>query len=104
LSRTGFDKYARIDVQYAGQVIGTKKGGEGMHTDSVQGMRNIRQLIRSAQQLQPDTLRQQNMRPLERNTVTEQTLTGLDLIPARDDSAKQRSGHPQPPTINEHRH
>jgi cell division protein FtsQ len=88
LSRAGFDKYARIDVQYAGQVIGTKRGGEGLHTDSVQGMRNIRQLIRSAQQLQPDTLRQQNMRPLERNTVTEQTLTGFDLIPARDDSAQ----------------
>jgi cell division protein FtsQ len=104
LSHAGFDKYARIDVQFAGQVIGTKRGGEGLHTDSVLGMHNIRQLIRSAQQLQPDTIRQQNMRPLERNTMTEQTLTGLDLIPARNDSAKQLSAHPQPSTINDHRH
>jgi cell division protein FtsQ len=80
LSRSGFDEYSRVDVQYAGQVIGTKKGSEGMRIDSAQGMRNIQQLIRSAQQLQQDTLHQQS-RPLERNTVTEQTLTGHDLIP-----------------------
>jgi cell division protein FtsQ len=81
LSRTGFDEYSRIDVQYAGQVIGTKKGSERTRVDSVQGMRNIQQLIRSAQQFQQDTLHQQNSRPLERNTVTEQTLTGHDLVP-----------------------
>lgn len=81
LSRAGFDKYSRIDVEYAGQVIGTRKGSEETKTDSLQGMRNIRQLIRTAQQLQPDTTRQQNMRPLERNQQTEQTLTGYDLVP-----------------------
>ncbi len=83
LSRTGFDKYARIDVAYSGQVIGTKKGGEGTRSDSLQAINNIRQLIRSAQQLQPDTLRQQNIRPLERNTMTEQNLTNYDLIPEK---------------------
>ncbi|HEY4063485.1 MAG TPA: hypothetical protein VGM30_16375 [Puia sp.] len=81
LSRTGFDKYSRIDVAYAGQVIGTRKGSESTRSDSVQGMNNIRQLIRSAQQLQPDTLRQINIRPLEHNTQTEQSLTNYDLIP-----------------------
>ena len=79
LSRTGFDKYSRVDVQYAGQVIGTKKGGDGARLDSIQGMKNIRQLIRSAQQ--PDTSSRPNIRPLERNTLTEQTLTNYDLIP-----------------------
>ncbi len=81
LSRAGLDKYSRIDVEYAGQVIGTRKGSEETKTDSLQGMRNIRQLIRTAQQLQPDTTRQQNMRPLEKNQQTEQTLTGYDLVP-----------------------
>jgi cell division protein FtsQ len=81
LSRTGFDKYSRIDVQYNGQVIGTRRGSEETQTDSLQGMRNIRQLIRTAQQLQPDTARQQNMRPLERSQQSEQTLTGQDLVP-----------------------
>ncbi|MDP4256640.1 MAG: FtsQ-type POTRA domain-containing protein [Bacteroidota bacterium] len=104
LSRAGLDKYARIDVRYAGQVIATKKGQEGMHTDSVLGMRNIRQLIHAAQQLQPDTLRQQNMRPLEHNSMTEQSLTELDLIPSRNDSVQQPSPHTQQPVIHDHRH
>jgi len=39
LSRTGFDKYSRIDVAYTGQVIGTKKGSEGSRLDSIQGMK-----------------------------------------------------------------
>ncbi len=90
LSRTGFDKYARIDIQYNGQVIGTRKGGEETQSDSLQGMRNIRQLIRTAQQLQPDTVRQQNIKPLERNQQTEQTLSGYDLVPENDDSAVTR--------------
>ncbi len=81
LSRTGFDKYSRIDVQYTGQVIGTRRGSEETQTDSLQGMRNIRQLIRTAQLLQPDTTRQQNIRPLERSQQSEQTLTGQDLVP-----------------------
>jgi cell division protein FtsQ len=86
LSRTGFDKYSRIDVQYAGQVIGTRKGSGETQIDSLQGMRNIRQLIRTAQQLQPDTAREQNMRPLERSQQSEQTLTGYDLVPDNEDS------------------
>src|SRR5262249_46456287 len=60
LSRVGMDKYQRIDVSYEGQVIGTKKGSGQSRYDSLQGMENIRQLIRSAQQLQPDTLRHRN--------------------------------------------
>jgi len=65
LSRVGMDKYQRIDVSYEGQVIGTKKGSGQNRYDSLQGMENIRQLIRSAQQLQPDTLRHQTVLPLE---------------------------------------
>jgi cell division protein FtsQ len=80
LSQTGMDKYARIDVSYSGQVIGIKKGIEG-RSDSTQGLENIRQLIRSAQQLQPDTLRQQNIRPLEHSIQTEQNLGSYDLVP-----------------------
>ena len=81
LSRTGFDKYSRIDISYAGQVVGVKKGSEQSRYDSIQGMNNIRQLILSAQQLQQDTSRQQNTRPLEHNTMTEQNLTNYDLVP-----------------------
>jgi cell division protein FtsQ len=120
LSRTGFDKYDRIDVSFAGQVIGTKKGSEQSRYDSLQGMNNIRQLIHSAQQLQPDTIRQQNIRPLEQNTMSEQTLTNYDLVPATNDSvssgtitvnahppphekpAARRAARPKPPASDAH--
>ncbi|MBN9379811.1 MAG: hypothetical protein J0H74_03535 [Chitinophagaceae bacterium] len=82
LSHVGFDKYSRVDVAYAGQVIGTQKGSEGSRQDSLQGMRNIREMIRAAQHLQSDTVHQREMRPLENPTQTEQTLTGYDLIPS----------------------
>jgi cell division protein FtsQ len=65
LTRVGMDKYERIDVSYDGQVVGTRKGSGQSRYDSLQGLENIRQLIRSAQQLQPDTLRRQNTLPLE---------------------------------------
>ena len=87
LSKVGFEKYARIDVSYAGQVVATKKGSGGNRYDSLQGMNNIRQLIRAAQQMQPDTIRQQSVRPLEHNTMTEQNLMNYDLLPGKDDSS-----------------
>lgn len=88
LSRTGFDKYSRIDVQYTGQVVGTRKGSEGTRFDSLQGIRNIQQLIKNARQLPGDSLQGRDTKPLEGNTVTEQTLTNYDLIP---DSGNNRA-------------
>ena len=88
LSRAGLDRYAHIDISYAGQIVAERRGTGHGHYDSTQGLNNIRQMIRSAQQLQPDTLRQQNVRPLERATITEPNLTGLDLVPDGEDSTK----------------
>jgi cell division protein FtsQ len=87
LSKTGFDKYERIDISYDDQIVATKKGSTRSRYDSLQGMNNIRQLIRSAQSLQPDTLRQQAVRPLEHNTMTEQNLANYDLLPGSGDSS-----------------
>ena len=88
LSKVGMDKYDRIDVSYAGQVVARLRGTTQNRIDSVRGIDNIRQMIRSAQQLQPDTLRQQHMRPLEdHNTMTEQNLTNFDLVPDAGDSS-----------------
>jgi len=102
LSRTGFDKYSRIDVSYAGQVIGVKKGSEQSRYDSIQGMNNIRQLILSAQQLQQDTIRQQNVKPLERTTMTEQNLTNYDLVP--DSPSVTNHGSATNPVTNQTLH
>ena len=98
LSRTDPAKYERVDVAYAGQVIATKRGSTPARYDSVQGMNNIRQMIRSAQQLQPDTLRQQNVRPLElNNSGTEQNLGTLDLLPGATDSSAPKPKAVMPP-------
>jgi len=89
LSKTGFDKYSKVDVQYEGQVIGTKRGGNISRSDSLQAVKNILQLIRSGRQLQADTVIQ-NTKPLEHNTITEQTLTNYDLITTSEDSAEKQ--------------
>lgn len=100
LSRTGMDKYSRIDIAYAGQVIGTKKGSEGTRFDSLQGIRNVQQLIHTAQQLQADTIRQKDFKPLERSTLTEQSLTNYDLIPDSPSYEKPHTGAPIHPVSN----
>jgi cell division protein FtsQ len=89
-AKAGFDKYAVLDVQYEGQVVGTRRGGMISKSDSMLAVRNIRGLIRTAQQMQADTVRQQSVKPLEHNTITEQTLTNYDLITDKEDSAGKR--------------
>jgi cell division protein FtsQ len=96
LGKVGVERYQRVDVSYAGQVVAMRKGSEQRRYDSLQGLNNIRQLIRSGQQLQPDTLRQQPVRPLESNTTTEQNLSTHDLLPANSDSAAPRTRQTAP--------
>lgn len=50
LSKTGFDKYAVVDVQYKGQVIGQKNRFESA-IDSLQLQKNIEALIEKSRQL-----------------------------------------------------
>jgi cell division protein FtsQ len=83
LTKTGFNKYTKINVQYKGQVIGTRKGGEMVRSDSLKFMKDVRQLIKSAQQLQADTVKAQNIRPLENNGPPEQ-LSGDEESAAGD--------------------
>ncbi len=94
LSKTGFDKYAKINVEYAGQVIGTRRGSNISRSDSLQAIKNILQLIKSANQLQADTVRQ-NIKPLEQNTLTEQTLTNYDMVADDEDSAAMKKTEPK---------
>jgi cell division protein FtsQ len=53
LSKTSFDQYNFIDVQYAGQVIGTKE--KISRVDSAQLKKNIEKLLRGAREMQKDT-------------------------------------------------
>lgn len=68
-AKTGFDRYSTINVQYAGQVIGTKRGTGTATVDSVQLRNNVMQLLRQAQQLSSDTT-VTNTIPAERPTLS----------------------------------
>lgn len=70
LSKTSFDKYNFIDVQFDGQVIGTKE--KISKVDSVQLKRNIEKLLMEARQMQKDTTVRMPITPNE-STVIEQT-------------------------------
>lgn len=53
LSKTGFDKYKTIDVQYGGQVVASR--GAVSRVDSIAYRKNILQLMEQSRQLPNDT-------------------------------------------------
>ena len=54
MTKTGFDKYSSLDVEYAGQVIGTRRGTTSI-ADTAQLRLNIERLLQQSQQIQFDT-------------------------------------------------
>lgn len=54
LSKTGFDKYRVIDVQYKGQVVASRYSGNAK-IDSVQLRKNVEKLLRQSMEAQSDT-------------------------------------------------
>jgi cell division protein FtsQ len=79
MAKTGFEKYTRIKVQYAGQIIGTRRGGPVSRTDSLQALRNVMEMIRAARRMDEDTAAVRDVKPLERNVITEQSLNSYDF-------------------------
>lgn len=55
LSKTGFDKYKLIDVQYKGQVVAAKYAGDPK-VDSVQLKKNVDKLLRQSLEASRDTV------------------------------------------------
>jgi len=90
LVHTGFEKYTGLNVAYSGQVIATKKGGAISRADSLQALKNVMDMIRAAHRMETDTGRIRETRPLEKNTVTEQTLQGYDLPGENEPADSQR--------------
>jgi cell division protein FtsQ len=70
MSKTSFDKYNTVDVQFGGQVIGSKE--KMTRIDSAQLRLNVEKLLREAKQMQQDTTVTMPMITRE-NIVTEQT-------------------------------
>ena len=86
LSKTGFDRYKIIDVQYAGQVIAMK--GTGSKVDSVQLRRNVEKLLHQSRAMQEDvatTTQTNNGKPddiaVEDNRQNNPTATTLNDSP-----------------------
>ena len=59
-----------IDVQYAGQVTGTKKGTGKIAVDSVQLRRNIEKLLKQAQEIKNENQEIQVEKPVTQITET----------------------------------
>lgn len=55
LSKTGFDKYKIINVQYKGQVVASRYAGDPK-VDSVQLRKNVEKLLQQARDAQNDTV------------------------------------------------
>jgi cell division protein FtsQ len=60
LSKTGFDKYRSIDVQYTGQIIASRQSAN-VKIDSVQLRRNVEKLLRESMEAQADTVADEKM-------------------------------------------
>jgi cell division protein FtsQ len=67
ISKTGFDKYNVINVQYAGQVIGSKK--QTTKIDSIQLRLNIEKLLQQARESEKDTVTAMIVPPSEKQIV-----------------------------------
>jgi cell division protein FtsQ len=79
IKQTGFEKYTGINIAYANQVIATRKQGMISRADSMQARKNVMEMIRLARKMETDTANLREVKPLERNTLTEQNLRGYDL-------------------------
>jgi len=49
LAQKGFDAYSTIDVQYAGQVVGTRRGTEKSKVDTVMLKRRVNEMLKQVQ-------------------------------------------------------
>ena len=85
LIETGFDKYTEINLAFANQVIATRNRTSISRADSLQAHKNVLEMIRMAQKMEADTAKVREVKPLEKNTVTEQNLKGYDL-PQEDEN------------------
>jgi len=93
ITRTGFEKYIAINLAFANQVIATRKQGIISRADSIQARKNVMEMIRMAQKMDADTASIREVKPLERNTLTEQNLRGYDLPEETDNQTETGNKH-----------
>ncbi len=95
-AKTGFDRYSAVNVAYAGQVIGVKKGSIGK-VDSLQALKNIQQLIEASHRVPVDTL----STTVDNNiVVSDASGSILPVLNNRRDSAGAATGNTARDTLN----
>jgi cell division protein FtsQ len=93
ITRTGFEKYVSINLAFANQVIATRKQGFVSRADSIQAHKNIMDMIRKAQKMDADTTKIREVKPLEKNTLTEQNLRSYDFPAETNDQIETGNKH-----------
>ncbi|HEV8506493.1 MAG TPA: hypothetical protein VGQ53_13870 [Chitinophagaceae bacterium] len=94
LSKTSFDKYNVVDVQYTGQVIGSKT--KMSKVDSMQLKKNIEKLLQEARKMQNDTIalipatKKENISVVNTNASGITTLEQTNSRPAKTENAKPK--------------
>lgn len=91
LSKTGFDIYSTVDVQYAGQVVGTKRGTEKKEIDLAKLRVNVENLLKQMQQMQNDSV-------TANPTITEKPT--IDEKQVQENSKSLRATSTQPTNPN----
>lgn len=76
LSKTGFDKYKIIDVQYAGQVVVSRYAANAK-IDSIQLRRNVEKLLQQSRDAENDTV--VRMLPVVENTLANDAADSISL-------------------------
>jgi cell division protein FtsQ len=94
LSKTGFDKYKVIDVQYKGQVVASRYAGDAK-IDSVQLRKNVEKLLRQSMEAQTDTVTTQ-LRPI----IKLEADSAAAPDPALKDNIESNSEQPDPNPLN----
>lgn len=89
LSKTGFDKYKVIDVQYKGQVVASRYAGDAK-VDSVQLRKNVEKLLQQYTDAQNDTV-------IKTIQVTEKyKIDTVDNDLPKDNENPEHKGDPNP--------
>jgi len=116
MTKSGWDYYSRLNVQYKGQVVARRKGAEDVAADSMRTLQLMQSIARSAevmandsvQTIQPDN--EQNTvnislieQSLQRDELPDETAgNGLNPLPVQAIPA-MRTPAPLPPVVAERR-
>jgi cell division protein FtsQ len=93
ITQTGFEKYTGINIAYTNQVIATRKQGLISRADSIQARKNVMEMIHLAQKIESDTVKLREVKPLEKNIITEQSLRSYDLPEENDNNKETDTKH-----------